>query len=427
MTDFEELKNKYAPETDESLPCARGGVTEGEAVGDGGVVQDNAPSPEVYGEQPPLCKGRCPEGPEGSLTSEKTATDADADNPVIPSEPAESREPKDPAPSASGGGSLTDAPDDGRETPVPADAPQTEGDPSSPAASRDDDASTPKKKRRVPLFWKIYLIAVTVTIMLICGLLGFFRIYLKEYEQTRPLNTAKEAVSALAAGEDRPEFTPSEAGEFDAAASIAKIYAEAGGSADAEVIEKVGVSTEQTPVFSVREDGREICTVRLREGEKHRFFRDWQVDGVFFTGDNSVDITITADTRLLLNGVQVGDAYVVSRDEALAGYTDFGDVTPKCVRYQIEGLLYEPEITLLNDYCYPNVEFKNGVWVVTYPGAESNRDDAVAIAYNAAQAYVTYASSQDSPFAPLDRCSTTITFPTRNKSRSNTATHNSTH
>ncbi len=265
------------------------------------------------------------------------------------------------------------------------------------------DKQKPAKKRRVPLFWKIYAIAVAVVIMLICGLLGFFRAYLREYEETRPINAAREAVSALASGENRPEFIPSEASEFDRAASVAAAFSEAGGTAEAEIVEKVGVSTEDVPVFSVREDGREVCRVRLREGEKRRFFRTWQVDGVFFTGDNAVDITLTADTRLLLNGVQVGEGYVTSRDEPLRGYEDFTDVTPKCVRYQIEGLFYEPVITLENDYCEPRAELRNGEWAVSYPGSEDSRAEAVQLAYSAAQAYVTYASSLGSPLAPLDR------------------------
>ena len=279
-------------------------------------------------------------------------------------------------------GSGADDPSDSDAGPSPA-APQTK----------------PRKKR----FWKIYAISTAVFAMLICGLLGFFHVYLSEYEDTRPLSVAKEAVASLAAGVNEPGFIPSEAGEFDRAADIAALFAKAGGTANAEVVEKPGVSTEDVPVFSVREGGREICRVRLAVSGKRRFFDGWQVDGVFFGGDNAVDITLTSETRLLLNGVQAGDAYVVSRDDPLPGYADFADVTPKCVRYRVEGLLYEPEIALDSDYATPKAEFKNGVWVVTYPGSEKNRSDAVDIAYAAAQAYVTYASSQDSPFAPLDR------------------------
>ena len=313
----------------------------------------------------------------------------DAPDPVILSE-ARSAEPKDPTPYADGCENEGDSPS--------ASPPRNDGatDPDAP------DAPSPKK-RRVPLFWKIYAIAVAVVIMLICGLLGFFRAALKEYEDTRPLNAAREAVSALAAGEDRPEFVPAEASEFDRAASVAAAFAEAGGTADAEITEKVGVSTEEIPVFSVREGGKEICRVRLKEDGESRFFKTWAIDGVLFGGEHSVDITLTSDTRLLLNGVRVGEGYVTSRDEPLRGYEDFPDLTPKCVRYQIDGLQYKPVITLENDYCEPRAELKNGEWTVAYPGSESSRAEAVDIAYSAAQAYVKYASSQGSPLAPLDR------------------------
>ena len=333
-------------------------------------------------------------------------------DPSLSLPPSSSASPQMPPPSSEGG--KTQRPRNEGDSPSPA-PPRNdtssgasrhlplEGKASDAAPVLQEDKQKPAKKRRVPLFWKIYAIAVAVVIMLICGLLGFFRAYLREYEETRPINAAREAVSALAAGENRPEFIPSEASEFDRAASVAAAFAEAGGTAEAEIVEKVGVSTEDVPVFSVREDGREVCRVRLREGEKRRFFRTWQVDGVFFTGDNAVDITLTADTRLLLNGVQVGEGYVTSRDEPLRGYEDFTDVTPKCVRYQIEGLFYEPVITLENDYCEPRAEFRNGEWAVSYPGSENSRAEAVQLAYSAAQAYVTYASSLGSPLAPLDR------------------------
>ena len=291
------------------------------------------------------------------------------------------------------------------DTTSPADVPQTDEDAPSPAAPPDDASpasAAPPKKRR-PLFWKIYIISVAVFGLIICGALFYFRVYLKEYEDTRPLHAALKVVEQLADGKDRHEFVPHEANEFDSAVSVAEVFAAAGGNEDVEVTEKIGVSTDSTPIFSVRRDGREICTVRLKKGKEHRFFSGWKADGVFFGGSYSIDITLTEDTQLLLNGVPVGNDYVVSRDEALPGYTDFGDITPNAVRYVVEGLLYEPKMTLLNDYCYPSAEFKNGVWVVSYPGASVNRRDAGVIAYNAARAYVTYASSKDSPLEPLDR------------------------
>lgn len=301
---------------------------------------------------------------------------------VIPGE-AQSAGSKNPAPPAEEGTSPEASP--------------VQGEPAG------DSAPPVPAKKRKPLFWKIYFISVAVFALLICGALLYFRLYLNEYEDTRPLNAAKKIVEQLADGKDKPEFIPHEANEFDAVVSVSEVFAARGGSEDSEVVEKIGVSTDSTPVFSVRSDGKEICTVRLKKGKDRRFFNGWKADGVFFGGNYSIDITLTADTQLLLNGVPVGDDYVVSREEALPGYTDFGDITPKAVRYVVDGLLYEPEMTLLNDYCYPNAEFKNGVWVVTYPGASVNRHDAGVIAYNAARAYVTYASSKDSPLEPLDR------------------------
>ncbi|MBQ9558351.1 MAG: hypothetical protein IJU94_07120 [Clostridia bacterium] len=333
-------------------------------------------------------------------------------DPSLSLPPSSSASPQMPPPSSEGGktqrprnegGSSEALPPRNDASSAPSERIPLKGKASDAAPVLQEDKEKPAKKRRVPLFWKIYAIAIAVAIMLICGLLGFFRAALKEYEDTRPLNAAREAVSALAAGEDRPEFIPAEASEFDKAASVAAAFAEAGGTADAEITEKVGVSTEEIPVFSVREGGKEICRVRLKEAGKSRFFKTWQIDGVFFTGDNAVDITLTADTRLLLNGVPVGEGYVTSRDEPLRGYEDFPDVTPKCVRYQIEGLYYEPVITLENDYCEPRAELKNGEWTVAYPGSENSRAEAVQLAYSAAQAYVKYASSQGSPLAPLDR------------------------
>lgn len=352
MTDFEELKAKYAPE-----PSA-----------------EEAEAPAIPGE----------------------ADEAEA--PVIPGEAPEGAEPKDLTPSEdilSEAKNLTSDSSRGSEDQETTRDPAPEG----PGMA----APSPEPKKRKSRFWKIYAIVTALAAMLICGLLGFFWQYLKEYEETRPVSVAKEAVTALAAGEDRDGFMPEEAGDIDRAASVAEAYAAAGGTANAEIVEKVGISTEDAPVFSVREDGREICLIRLRSDGKRRFFVKWVVNGVTFPEKHDVDITLTADTRLKLNGVTVGGEYVVSRDEPLPGYEEFADITPKCVRYSVEGLIFEPEMALENDYCYPAASEKNGVWTVTYPGPEDSREDAVELAYSAAKAYVTYASSQDSPFAPLDK------------------------
>ncbi len=339
-----------------------------------------------------------------TATDSEAAAESDAASSVIPSE-AEATADAEPKDLTSPSVILSEAKDPAQDSSQSSEYRQENRD-SSPEGLRMTNSDSPapeKKKRRWPRFWKIYAITVAVAAMLICGLLGFFHVFLREYEETRPLNAAKEAVIALAKGENRPGFVPSDATEFDAAVDVAAAFAEAGGTANAEIVEKVGVSTEEVPVYSVREGGKEICRLRLKPAEKRRFFKTWQADGFIFGGDNAIDITVTGDTVLKLNGVEVGENYIVERDAALPGYEDFADVTPKCVRYCVEGLRFKPVVTLENPYCYPNAEFKNGFWTVTYRGAENNRADAVNIAYSAAKAYVTYASSKNSPLAPLDK------------------------
>ncbi|MBO4934520.1 MAG: hypothetical protein J5441_05065 [Clostridia bacterium] len=375
-----------------------------------------SPAPSVIlspqGEGSPADSSRAEE--EGDSSSEalppprndSAGGAAAPDSPAPEASPVQGEVPPEAAEGLSPAPSVILSPQ-GEGSPAESNRAEEEGDSSSPSAPRNDsDADSPapeKKKRRWPRFWKIYAITVAVAAMLICGLLGFFHVFLREYEETRPLNAAKEAVIALAKGENKPGFVPSDATEFDAAVDVAAAFAEAGGTANAEIVEKVGISTEEVPVYSVREGGKEICRLRLKPAEKRRFFKTWQADGFIFGGDNAIDITVTGDTVLKLNGVEVGENYIVERDAALPGYEDFADITPKCVRYCVEGLRFKPVVTLENPYCYPNAEFKNGFWTVTYRGAENNRADAVNIAYSAAKAYVTYASSKNSPLAPLDK------------------------
>ena len=344
MTDFEELKAKYAPEP--------------------AVIPSEAP-----------------------------------ESPVIPSEAPEGAESKDLTPSED---ILSEAKNLTSDSSRCSEYQEAARDSSPEGLGMTDPSPAPETKPRKKRFWKIYAICTAIFAMLICGLLGFFWQFLKEYEQTRPINVAKETVAELAEGKNLEGFIPPEANKYDCGADVAALFGAAGGAADAEVVEKVGYSTDDAPVFSVRKGGKEICSVRLRRGGKHRFFDNWTADGVFFPGTHEVDITVTDDTKLLLNGVQVSEECIVSRDVPLPGYEDYAEYTPKCVHYKIENLLYEPKLSFENDYCYPQATEKNGVWTVAYPGAKESRDDAVALAYEAAKAYVTYASSQDSPLAPLD-------------------------
>ncbi|MBQ6552600.1 MAG: hypothetical protein IJL83_03170 [Clostridia bacterium] len=415
--ELNELKKLYLNEEEREPAPEQASPVQGEVASE--AAEGLSPAPSVIlspqGEGSPAESNRAEEDGDSSSPS-APRNDSDADSDAAPA--ADGANEDAPAPADAPAPSVILSPQ-GEGSPAESSRAEEEGDSSSPSAPRNDsetadsetapdspapDSPAPeKKKRRWPRFWKIYAITVAVAAMLICGLLGFFHVFLMEYEETRPLNAAKEAVAALAKGENRPGFVPSEATEFDAAADVAAIFAEAGGTANAEVVEKVGVSTEEVPVYSVREGGKEICRLRMKPGKKRRFFNTWQADGFMFGGDNAIDITVTGDTVLKLNGVEVGENYIVERDAALPGYEDFADITPKCVRYCVEGLRFKPVVTLENPYCYPNAEYKNGFWTVTYRGAEDNRQDAVNIAYSAAKAYVTYASSPNSPLAPLDK------------------------
>jgi len=115
-------------------------------------------------------------------------------------------------------------------------------------------------------------------------------------------------------------------------------------SADDVALYKGLDSTEETPVYVIKNTDGEIARVSLIGKDL-----EWIVSDVRFkmTGDNSASVRVVAGTKVFCNGVELSEEYRAD-SEVTFTYEPLKDylVNPTTWEtYKVEGLLFEPEMT----------------------------------------------------------------------------------
>lgn len=256
------------------------------------------------------------------------------------------------------------------------------------------------EKRRLG-FWAIYAIVFSVLAMGIIGGLLYLRKYLAAYEESRPMRVAQGVIEQLATDSAPTHLFSGEVSEFERGTEIGRLYKKLTEGKAVDCAEKAGESGADAPVFSVRADNKEICKLTLAEAGRNDFFRCWQVVNIEFIGGNPLMLTLPESVKLKVNGVSVGEEYIAERDIPLAGYADFPEKAPSCVRYELPTLYFEPEVTLESEDCAPVAVKDDKGWSVKYNAEGGETEKAFASA--AAKAYVAFASDEEAPITELDK------------------------
>ena len=244
--------------------------------------------------------------------------------------------------------------------------------------------------------WRRFLL-IWAGLLLLIGLIGCILLYryVGIYEITRPevrmdaLMESMDAEQWLDAAAENLDF---EVSEFEDAQALYKSYRDSL-TLDQPLSYRSSKkdSDSDTAVFVVRSGAANLCRVELIPGESAYGFgrHDWQL-GRVSTGDitdslqsAAVSVTALAGQEILLNGVPLGEAYLVEKQlpiEDLSPLEQRMETPPAYVRYQVSPLYGEIRVT--------DAEGQE-----LFPAAESG---AGRLAYNAAPGGV-YAVSISAP------------------------------
>ena len=244
--------------------------------------------------------------------------------------------------------------------------------------------------------WRRFLL-IWAALLLLLGLIGCVLLYLYVgiYEITRPelrMDALMESMDAerwLSAAAENPDFVVT---EFEDPQALYRSYRDSL-PLDQPLSYRRSKrdSSGESAVFVLRSGAANLCRVELIPGESAYGFgrHDWQL-GRVSTGDitdslqsAAVSVTALAGQEILLNGVPLGEAYLVEKQlpiEDLSPLEQRMETPPAYVRYQVSPLYGEIRVT--------DAEGQE-----LFPSADSG---AGRLAYNAAPGGV-YAVSISAP------------------------------
>lgn len=191
--------------------------------------------------------------------------------------------------------------------------------------------------------------------------------YAEEYEYSRPARTLNSYLDML----NRERWSDGIAEAVAAMPHETQSDEEIRGfiqerlSSGVTAIRKSG--SNDTIVYSLRCNGGEIGTVTLTEDTGYRtqidttqfpwkllswHIQPWRVSGESFNFDSlyqSVETVVPAGYQVWVNGVQLGEEYIVERDipfDVYEEYYQYWDTLPTKLRYRFDHVIGEPEILI---------------------------------------------------------------------------------
>lgn len=221
---------------------------------------------------------------------------------------------------------------------------------------------TTTKKRR---FWKGLLIYVCVALALIAVGLFFFWKWTVAYELSRTDGVmdaylAQQAPADLRAEAEEWAWAKSNASPFESAEEIIAVIAELTETQELTFRKTVGKYTQETPVYTLRLDKREVGTVRLERGEPRLLsfgFDTWQLRDVtydFTALGQTYTLTAPEQAVLEVNGVPLGDSLRtgIGLYAELEPYADSLPEMDGAATYDLGLLFREPQVHLADSSRY---------------------------------------------------------------------------
>ncbi len=230
-----------------------------------------------------------------------------------------------------------------------------------------------KKRRRLGKL--LYILCLLFWCLLLCWgawyCLGRVWIYAEEYELSRPNHTMDAYVSELSRNlwdqgiEDTIRAMPHEVqSDEEVAEHVRKML-----SSGVSYLRKGG-GGEGRAIYSLRCSGHEFGTVTIVEEENYESridtgvfpwnllpwsIRPWRVESESFDFNglySSVSVVVPRTYTVMLNGVKLGQEYVVETDipfDALKGYYERHDGLPKKQRYRFDNVIGTIEPVILDE------------------------------------------------------------------------------
>lgn len=211
-----------------------------------------------------------------------------------------------------------------------------------------------KKKRRLKGYWKFLAIYSGVLAgLIVIGLIWVYGL-LGAYEKGMPDVAMDNIIRTQFSSENIDNLVNQNAGEVSPYEDVDNVrkYLENTINGNLTFARKSGEYTNDSPVYLVKSDDKNIAKVSLKEtGKNRRGFSVWAVDAVtfgeFLGKDNAITITAPSDAVVTINGKQAGEDIIRKQDVPVEIAKNVGDyVKVPCNNvYRIEGLMAEPEIT----------------------------------------------------------------------------------
>ncbi len=229
-----------------------------------------------------------------------------------------------------------------------------------PEKSENHDSGDKEKKKKIPLFWKIFWVIVVLLVATVITLSVVLSNYFDVREKTKDTVPMEHLVNEINNGDYSAIVEYSDIKNYDEAVQqdFKDKFGEIIGGQEVYFEEDFSEDKANFPVYSLKAGDTKIATVTLEHtGVKESFdlegYKIMSVTDVFIVGD---EITIVAPEgySVFINGNLVSDieVYVAEKDivvDQLSKIPDGYFEKPTMVRYYIFDLLEEPVVTAKTD------------------------------------------------------------------------------
>lgn len=208
-------------------------------------------------------------------------------------------------------------------------------------------------KKKLPLFYKIYFCVVAV--LLIACVIGVWWLngFLADYEAAQPKRVADGIFEKYYKSGDFSLLASrcSEDNPFESAEAVRAYLTEH--YAGADMVCTSGASKGGAPTYIVKVGEYKISSFTLKESEK-KTARGWEMyeEGDFEVYYDTEKLTLIAPTgySASVNGIALGDSYAAEKGISgpEAPLLPEGIEGVKYVRYELEGLIVDPDIAVVS-------------------------------------------------------------------------------
>ena len=237
------------------------------------------------------------------------------------------------------------------------------------------------KKQTMSRFWKIYVLATTVLLVVIGGGLGVFYDFIRAYEQSQPIHAAESYTALLDEvlvgtwiDKEAENLTLIYESSENAALACKKALASLEGDYSCA---REYASSSQTPVYIVSRGDTPVAKFSLQETEGGRYgFTSWEaVQGeailTYLQADSVyVDICVPHDSSVRINGIPLEGSSETVLYPFASEYEKNVKITADLFR--VSGLYAQPVLDCTLNGVVCERKEKNGVCWFLYPSAQSN-------------------------------------------------------